>query len=120
MARSGWFTTGRIATFAVLVLAAAAYPIYRATSHRPVHRTLRIGFQNSPPYHFPGANRQPAGPTVETLNAAATRAAIQLEWVFVAEGPEKALTTAGLDLWPLMGDLPERRGLVYISAPYAH
>ncbi len=120
MARSGWLTKGRIATLAALALAAVAYPVYRATSHRPVHRILRIGFQNSPPYHFPGANRQPSGPTVETVSAAAARAGIKLEWVFVPEGPEKALTTSGLDLWPLMGDLPERRGLVHISAPYAH
>src|SRR6185436_11710858 len=120
MERRGWFSRKRIAAIALAALAAAAYPIYRAMSYRPLRRTFRIGFQNSAPYHYPGANGQPTGPTVETINTAAQRVGIQLEWVFTPEGPEQALTIKGLDLWPLMADLPDRRGLVSISQPYAH
>jgi signal transduction histidine kinase/DNA-binding response OmpR family regulator len=114
-----WLTRGRIAALTVVALAGAAYPVYRAVYRRPAPRTFRIGFQNSPPYPYPGAHGQPTGPTVETLRAAAARAGIALEWVYVPDGPEKALTTVGVDLWPLMGDLPERRGMVHVSAPYA-
>ncbi|MCX6633295.1 MAG: ATP-binding protein [Candidatus Solibacter sp.] len=80
---------------------------------------LRIGFQNSPPYQFPDAAGQPAGPAVDLIRAAAAREGIRLDWVFAPEGPEKALVSGQADLWPLMADLPERRKLVYISAPWS-
>jgi signal transduction histidine kinase/DNA-binding response OmpR family regulator len=56
---------------------------------------------------------------VELLRDAARRRHIQLEWVYFPGGPEKALSSGALDLWPLMGDLPERRKILYISAPWA-
>jgi signal transduction histidine kinase/DNA-binding response OmpR family regulator len=120
MSRWQWLTRGRLTAIAAVALLGAAWPVYRLAFPPPISRPLRIGFQNSPPYHYPGANGQPTGPTVETLKAAARHTGIQLEWTFLPEGPETALTTGGLDLWPLMADLPERRGLVHISAPYAH
>jgi signal transduction histidine kinase/CheY-like chemotaxis protein len=83
-----------------------------------IHRTLRIGFQNSPPYHFPDHAGQASGPAVELIRAAARKRNIQLEWVFSPGGPEKALTSGALDLWPIVGDLPERRPLLYISPPW--
>jgi signal transduction histidine kinase/DNA-binding response OmpR family regulator len=119
MPRFWRITKARLAVIA-LTAAAAAYPVYRVAAPAPVNRTFRIGFQNSAPYHYPGANGLPTGPTIDTVNAAARRAGIKLEWIFVPQGPEAALTTEGLDLWPLMGDLPERKGLVHISQPYAH
>ena len=54
---------------------------------------LKIGFQNSPPYHFPDAAGGPAGPAVDLLRAAAAREGIPLEWVFAPDGPEKALVS---------------------------
>src|SRR5262245_52807482 len=84
-----------------------------------VTRPLRIGFQNTPPYHFLDSNYQPAGPDVDILNAAAHRSRISLVWVFSPEGPEKALSSGAVDLWPLIGDLPERRQLLYVSSPWA-
>ena len=80
---------------------------------------LKIGFQNSPPYHFPDAAGRPAGPAVDLLRAAAAREGIRLDWVFAPDGPEKALVSGQVDLWPLMADLPERRKLVYITAPWS-
>ena len=79
---------------------------------------LKIGFQDSPPYHFPDAAGRPAGPAVDLLRAAAAREGIQLEWVFVPDGPEKALVSGQVDLWPLLADLPERRKFLYITAPW--
>ncbi len=80
---------------------------------------LRIGFQNAPPYHFPDAAGRPAGPAVELIRAAAARESIRLDWVWAPEGPEKALVSGQVDLWPLMADLPGRRKLVYITAPWS-
>jgi hypothetical protein len=105
MPRLWRLTKGRIAVI-VLAAAAAGYPVYRFAARVPLTRTFRIGFQNSAPYHFAGANGQPTGPTVETVSAAARRAGIELEWVFAPDGPESALTTQGLDLWPVMADPP--------------
>jgi signal transduction histidine kinase/CheY-like chemotaxis protein len=81
-------------------------------------RVLRIGYQNSPPYHYPDAKGGPTGPAVDVLTEAARRANIQLEWRYSPEGPEKALTSGAVDLWPIVGDVPERRALMYITAPW--
>ena len=84
-----------------------------------VERTLKIGFQKSAPYHFPDANGNPTGPAVDVVKEAARRKNISLKWIYSPEGPEKALGAGSVDLWPIMGDLPERRQFLYISAPWA-
>lgn len=99
--------------------AAAAAGIYALAARHPVPHTLTVGFQNSPPYHFPDARGNPTGPAVEILQTAAERAGISLRWRFSTEGPEKALSAGLVDLWPITADLPERRGLLYVSAPWA-
>ncbi|MGA2598869.1 MAG: response regulator [Bryobacteraceae bacterium] len=78
-----------------------------------------MGFQNAPPYLFQDGSGNPAGPAMDVLRAAARRKNIRLEWVYSPEGPEKALASGAVDLWPLVGDLPERRGLMHVSAPWA-
>ena len=83
-----------------------------------VDRTLRIGFQNSPPYHFPDAHGQPGGPAVEVMKEAARRAKIKLEWVWSPQGPEKALQSGAVDLWPITGEVKERHKIMYISRPW--
>ena len=80
---------------------------------------MRIGFQNAVPYHFPDAGGRPAGPAVDLISAAAARAGIRLEWVFSPEGPEEALASRKVDLWPLIADIPERRKLLYVTAPWS-
>jgi len=102
---------------AVAVLAPLGVHFVR--THRPIERTLRVGFQNSPPYHFPDANGNATGPAVEIIRAAAQQRNIHLEWVFSPEGPEKALSTGAADLWPIIADLPERRKLLHVSPPWA-
>ncbi len=104
---------------AILAIAAVAAGGWLAAAPRPIDRTLKVGFQNSPPYHFPGRDGQADGPAVEMLNMAARRLGIRLQWVFSPQGPEQALETGAVDLWPVVADLPERHGLIYISAPYA-
>ncbi|GAC1703392.1 MAG: hypothetical protein NVS9B4_11480 [Candidatus Acidiferrum sp.] len=41
-----------------------------------------------------------------------------MEWVYTPEGPETSLRSGKVDLWPLLGDLPERRKFLYISEPW--
>ena len=82
-------------------------------------RPLKVGFQNSPPYHFPDSNGNPTGPAVDVLKEAARRRNIQLEWRFSPEGPERALSSGAVDLWPIVGDLPERRRFFYVTSPWA-
>jgi signal transduction histidine kinase/DNA-binding response OmpR family regulator len=102
-----------------VAVTAAAIGVYFAAVPRAVTRTLKIGYQNSPPYHFLSRDGQATGPTVETLKLAAEKRGIRLEWVFSPEGPEKALSTGAVDLWPMVTDLPERKSIMYVSPPFA-
>jgi signal transduction histidine kinase/CheY-like chemotaxis protein len=81
-------------------------------------RTFKVGFQNLHPYHFPDANGDPTGPAVDIVKAAAQQLNIRLEWVFSPQGPERALAGGVVDLWPVVGDLPERKTLLYVSPPW--
>jgi signal transduction histidine kinase/DNA-binding response OmpR family regulator len=103
----------------VLALAAGLCVLCAALWTRgEVNRPLRVGFQNSPPYHFPDVNGNPTGPTVDVVKEAARRRNIQIEWRYSPEGPEKALTSGAVDLWTIIGDLPERRKFLYVTAPW--
>src|ERR1700678_3772336 len=66
-------------------------------NERGPDRPLRVGFQNSPPYHFPDANGNPTGPAVDVLKEAARRRGIRLEWRYSTEGPERALASGMVD-----------------------
>ena len=95
-----------------------AVAIYLSGPETPIHRTMRIGFQDSAPYHFPDAHGNASGPAVDVVRQAAQRTNVKLEWVYSPEGPEKALSSGAVDLWPLIGDLPARRRFLYISGPW--
>jgi signal transduction histidine kinase/CheY-like chemotaxis protein len=95
-----------------------ALGVYLQTRSAGVHRTLRIGFQHSAPYHYPDAQGKATGPAVDFVREAARRANIELQWVYSPQGPEAALSSGAVDLWPLLGDVPERRRFLYISAPW--
>jgi hypothetical protein len=86
---------------------------------REIEGTLRIGFQNSQPYHFPDADGHPSGPAVDLIKIAAEHEGIQLTWVFAPAGPEQSLRSGIVDLWPMLADMPERRQFLYISPPWA-
>ena len=93
--------------------------IYLRVSHAPVTRTLRIGFENAPPYHYRNSLGQPVGIAVALVSAAAKRANVHLQWVYCPSGPDRSLPHSDIDLWPLLMDLPERRGVLYMSPPWA-
>ncbi len=100
------------AVFPVLLACVAAY----VASQAP--KVITIGFQNTPPYHFPDAQGNPTGPAVDVIRAAAARAGIRLKWVWSPGNLENSLSSGRVDLWPTVVDLPERRGLIYVSAPW--
>src|SRR5260370_15923010 len=79
--------------------------LYLSFAHGGVERTLKIGFQKSPPYHFPDANGNPTGPAVDVVKEAARRQNISLEWVYTPYGPAQALRGGTVDLRPIMGVL---------------
>lgn len=102
-----------------LIIASIILPVVYLRVFRPsLDRTFKIGFQDSAPFHFPDAKGNASGPTVDVLKEAARRKHIQLQWVYAPKGPELALRSGTVDLWPLLGDLPERRKFLYISAPW--
>jgi signal transduction histidine kinase/CheY-like chemotaxis protein len=77
-----------------------------------------MGFQNSPPRQYVSDKGEPYGPSIDILRAAAQHAGIRLEWVEVPGGPDGALESGKVDLWPLIARLPERLSRIYISEPY--
>src|SRR5580658_5727176 len=100
----------RIATaIALLVLVSSIWLLPRRHLQRSTTtRVFRIGYQDLPPHEVvtpAGAS----GPAVEVVAEAARRRGIRLQWVLTPEGPEKSLQSGDLDLWPMVGDLPERR-----------
>jgi signal transduction histidine kinase len=103
----------------MIVVAAAAWWLF-ARLHDPARasRPFRIGYHNALPYQYVAPDGSPAGPAVEVVSEAARRRHIPLEWVPGPEGPEVNLRNGRVDLWPLIGDLPERRKFLYISEPW--
>ena len=82
-------------------------------------RTLRIGFENVPPVQI-RTEHGPTGIAVETINEAARRAGVSLQWVETGTSSDEAFRRGLVDLWPLMADLPDRRKTVHISKPWLH
>jgi len=55
---------------------------------------------------------------VEVASEAARRAGIRVTWVESPEGPDPALRSAKVDLWPILADLPERKPYMHITDPW--
>ena len=103
---------------AAVAFLGTVFAVYRL-SIRPFERVLRIGYQNTPPLNYPGADGRPTGTAVDVIRQAAQRAGVRLEWVYYAEGSEKAIISKSVDLWPIMVDFPERHQFAYLTAPWA-
>ena len=103
-----------------LVVALAAVLGWFAAWHLKVDdRVYKIGFENSPPIHFTGKDGRPTGLAVDLVREAARRCSIRLQWLVEPESSEAALKAKKVDLWPMMTIRPERKGVVYITEPYA-
>jgi len=106
-------------SLALAVLASAAVSVRLLLRPALTGRTFRIGYEQSPPDQMVLPDGSPGGPTIEIISEAARRARIRLQWVHRPEGPEKALASGAVDLWPLFGDLPGRRSRFFIGKPWS-
>ncbi|MGD0778774.1 MAG: ATP-binding protein [Candidatus Solibacter sp.] len=84
----------------------------------PSRRTFRIGFEHSPPDQELLSDGSPGGPAIEIVREAARRRGIRLHWVYAPEGPEQALSSGAVDLWPVLNDLPGRRSRFFFAKPW--
>jgi signal transduction histidine kinase/DNA-binding response OmpR family regulator len=96
----------------------ASVGVYWLCVNAPITRTVTIGFQNSPPYHYPDAQGNPSGAAVDVIKAAAARSHIRLKWVWAPGNLEQTLKSGKVDLWPVVVNLPERRGMLHMTAPW--
>jgi PAS domain S-box-containing protein len=78
---------------------------------------LRIGFESNPPVQIL-TDSGFSGLGVDTVNEAAKRAGIELNWVETGTSSEEAFRNGLVDLWPLMVDLPDRRKYVHFARPW--
>jgi signal transduction histidine kinase/DNA-binding response OmpR family regulator len=103
---------------AVLLTALGVDGVLHWRRARLIETPFRIGFFNAKNEHYLGPDGKAAGNAVALLNEAARRTGIKLIWVYSPEDADVALESGQVDLWPLIGDLPERKGLIYVSAPW--
>ena len=81
-------------------------------------REYAAGYRHSPPNELVDAQGRPFGFTIDLADEAARRSGVRLRWVHAPEGPDRALESGAVDLWPLLVALPERAGRLYITRPY--
>jgi signal transduction histidine kinase/CheY-like chemotaxis protein len=81
-------------------------------------KPFRVGFVDTPPYNTVAPDGSPKGPYIDIFTEACRRLRIPIEWVYVPQGPERGLASGKVDLWTSLGDLPERRKILYISEPW--
>jgi PAS domain S-box-containing protein len=82
-------------------------------------RPLRIGFEPNPPVQI-RSDSGFSGVAVETVNEAAKRAGVHLQWVETGTSSDEAFQKGLVDLWPLMADLPDRRKHVHFTRRWLH
>jgi two-component system cell cycle sensor histidine kinase/response regulator CckA len=115
---SAWRRVGAVLLAAGIVGAVALW--YLATRLPPIpRRPLRIGFESNPPVQIRTENGF-SGLAVETVNEAAKRAGIKLEWIETGTSSDEAFRKGLVDLWPLMVDFPDRRKRVHFARPWMH
>ena len=81
-------------------------------------RVYRIGVNDDPPMQSRRPDGRFEGLALDVVSEAAHRRGIRLEWVYAPEGPDAALRSHRVDLWPILTIRPERRGLIHISTPW--
>ncbi|MCW5964096.1 MAG: response regulator [Bryobacterales bacterium] len=104
----------------VLLLIAAGLAIRLLRTDVPPRGEYVIGSNHSPPFQLVQSDGTITGPLVETFELAAQRLGITLKWVATPHPPDRYLSDkeSGIDLWPLVMRLPERKGRFHITEPY--
>jgi signal transduction histidine kinase/ActR/RegA family two-component response regulator len=107
----------RFAFVSIAVLCALAAAFFFRWHHNR-GTTLRAGIRN----HSLASDLNPEGRVdalaVEVLAAAARRTGHRIDWVDCPEGPDSALASKKVDLWPMTLDLPERKSKFHITEPW--
>ena len=103
---------------AVVAVAVVVFVVRSLEPASPHAQPYRIGYQTDPPYQTirPDGSVEGLGPQV--VNEASRRLGISLRWIHCPEGPDHALASRKVDLWPLLTERPERKGKVHISIPW--
>src|SRR6266404_4877902 len=101
----------------VVVLCALAAA---ALLERPIDtgRTYRIGTRGNSLSQGAVPDGRVDGLGVAVVSEAARRAGIRLLWVDSPEGPDEALGSKHVELWPLLTILPERKRTLHITEPW--
>src|SRR5579863_955063 len=95
-----------ISAAALTVAACSAYLVWRGRwTPNPKAPKLKIGYSHSPPNTYI-EDGIPKGYIVDIFSEAAARLKIPVEWVYLPEGPDKALGPGHADLWTQVGELP--------------
>ena len=104
--------------FVSIAVACLTLGVYLLWRHNHGRVTLRAGIRN----HSLDNKLNPGGRvdalSVEVVAAAARRTGIRLEWVECPEGPDRALRSKKIDIWPMTLDLPERKKRFHITEPW--
>jgi len=108
----------------LLVWAAAGCVAAAVAALPPLHsapfagRVCKIGVRNHIADPGPSSYGRVDSLAVEVVSDAARRAGIRLEWVECPEGPDYALRSKKVDLWPTVVKSPERARYLYVTDPW--
>jgi signal transduction histidine kinase/CheY-like chemotaxis protein len=116
----GWKSPALLWLLLLVFLAGGAWWLLSNRLEDPARasKPFRVGYVDTPPYNTVAQDGSPQGPYIDIFNEASRRLHVPIEWVYVPEGPELGLQSGKVDLWSSLGDLPERRKILYISQPW--
>jgi signal transduction histidine kinase len=103
---------------ALVVLVATLGWIYVSRQANRSRSILRAGTRNNTLSRSLNPEGRIDALAVEVLSEAARRLDVPLRWVDCPEGPDAALRSKKVDLWPLMMALPERKRQFHITEPW--
>src|SRR5258706_5033437 len=115
----GQFHHRRMLLVAVVLgaIAVAAFELSSWEASR-LTRTYKIGPPANIPVPGAASEGRLDGLAVEVVSEAGRRGGVRLEWVHSPEGPDEALRSKKVDLWPVLGMLPERQRQFHFSDPW--
>ena len=106
------------AFFSIAVSCVVLPALYFLFHHNHRLLTIRAGIRN----HSLSTDLNPEGRVdalaVEVVAAAARRIGLRVQWVEWPAGPDGALRSGKVDIWPLAMELPERKNRFHITEPW--
>jgi len=116
--RRFWFLSGALALCIAIGSGIAINHHHHATAPEHATTPFRFGYQDSPPYQILNKDGSPGGIAIDIVREACRRRGIPVVWVNNEKGPDTALKNGTADLWPIIGDIPERHGVIYVTEPW--